>query len=277
MNQGTAKTNIFTGDADRADFQERLSLLEDRFSLAIHAFAQMGNHYHALVESRTGELSRAMHWFDGTYARRFNERHGRVGALFRGRFRSKLVEDERYRTWLGPYIHLNPVADGFVDRPEDWEWSSYRGYVGLVPRPPWLHTDLLMVGDSSDYVRMTEGFIGRPVVGRFRDPADVERAAGYQSMPEEEVLAIDSFERRVAAVYGVGVDMVRRSSDGVTAPRTAAIALAPKVLGLSLSETASVYELSSRSSVVSAQQRFARRLRVNRDLRQRLLTSGLIT
>jgi putative transposase len=66
-----------------------------------------------------------------SYANAVNKRYGRSGALFEGRFRAVLVEEDSYLLHLSRYIHLNPVLADLVRRPEDWEFSSYREYAGL--------------------------------------------------------------------------------------------------------------------------------------------------
>jgi putative transposase len=95
------------------------------------AYCLMPNHYHLLVYLRSDELSTQMKRFLLSYANAINKRYSRSGALFEGRFRSALVEKDAYFLHLSRYIHLNPVLAGVVRRPKDWEFSSYRDYVGL--------------------------------------------------------------------------------------------------------------------------------------------------
>ena len=99
--------------------------------LHIVAYCLMPNHYHLLVHLSSDELSTMMKRFLLSYANAINKRYGRSGALFEGRFRTACVEEDRYLLHLSRYIHLNPVLAGIVQRPEDWEFSSYREYVGL--------------------------------------------------------------------------------------------------------------------------------------------------
>jgi putative transposase len=95
------------------------------------AYCLMPNHYHLLVYLRSDELSAQMKWFLLSYATAINKRYSRSGALFEGRFRSALVENDSYLLHLSRYIHLNPVLADLVLHPEDWEFSSYQEYVGL--------------------------------------------------------------------------------------------------------------------------------------------------
>jgi hypothetical protein len=72
-----------------------------------------------------------MQLFSISYTKAMNKRHDRVGALFQGSFRAIHVNQNNYLVHLSRYIHLNPVVTGLVERPEDWEFSSYREYVGV--------------------------------------------------------------------------------------------------------------------------------------------------
>ena len=91
----------------------------------------MPNHYHLLIYLRDKDLSAAMHRFTMSYTNAINRRYGRSGSLFEGRFQTRLVDSDAYLLQLTRYIHLNPVKAGLVQRPEDWEFSSYQDYVDL--------------------------------------------------------------------------------------------------------------------------------------------------
>jgi REP element-mobilizing transposase RayT len=95
------------------------------------AYCLMPNHYHLLVYLRAEELSRRMQPFVLSYTKARNKRYGRSGSLFQDPFKAIHVDREEYLVHLSRYIHLNPVEAGLVKRPEDWEFSSYREYVGL--------------------------------------------------------------------------------------------------------------------------------------------------
>lgn len=80
-----------------------------RFSLRLHAYVLMSNHYHLLLETPEANLSRAMQWFNVSYTVWFNRRHGRCGHLFQGRFKAILVDAAERGAQLSRYLHLNPV------------------------------------------------------------------------------------------------------------------------------------------------------------------------
>jgi len=97
----------------------------------IIAYCLMPNHFHLLVCPHDDELSRRMQRFSISYTKAMNKRYDRVGSLFQGQFQAVLVDRNEYLLHLSRYLHLNSVEAGLVKRPEDWEFSSYRDYIGL--------------------------------------------------------------------------------------------------------------------------------------------------
>ena len=117
---------FFRDDVDRRFLLTLLSRVPRRFGPRVHAYCLMGTHYHAVVEGATERLSPAVQWFQGHYAREFNARHGRRGALFAERFSSWVVHDEDHSvprsptsqrtrfapvSWIGPSIGRGPPSD----------------------------------------------------------------------------------------------------------------------------------------------------------------------
>ncbi len=122
--------------ADPADFDTLRRLLAEQAQEAgvdLHAYVLMDNHFHLLATPRQdGGLARMMQGLGRRYVRYFNQRHGRSGTLWEGRYRCAVLQAE---AWLLPcmaYLDLNPVRAGKVERPQDWAWSSHRHYVGAV-------------------------------------------------------------------------------------------------------------------------------------------------
>jgi REP element-mobilizing transposase RayT len=130
--RGDRKEAIFLDDVDRETFLEILCKSVENCRWIVHAYCLMGNHYHLLVETPEPNLSRGMRQLNGVFTQRFNARHQRVGHVFQGRFKALVVDREGYLLELCRYVVLNPVRAGMVDRPQDWEWSSYRATAGMV-------------------------------------------------------------------------------------------------------------------------------------------------
>ena len=142
--RGNAKQAIFIDDEDRGRFLDTLSTAVERFQWLCHAYCLMENHYHILIETPNGNLSRGMRELNGAYTQGFNQRHGRVGHLFQGRYKAIVVEKNNHLLSLCRYVVLNPVRIGLIKRPEQWKWSSYRATIGLVKRPSFLTGDWIL-------------------------------------------------------------------------------------------------------------------------------------
>lgn len=132
VQRGNNRQAIF---ASSADYEMMLALLFQnalKFGVAIHAYVLMGNHFHMLVTPDTGGgLSQMMQAVGRRYVRYFNDSHGRSGTLWEGRYRSTLIEAERYLLPCMAYIDLNPVRAGSVVDARDYPWSSHGHYAGL--------------------------------------------------------------------------------------------------------------------------------------------------
>jgi REP element-mobilizing transposase RayT len=142
--RGDGREDIYLGEADQRAFLTLLAEICERFNWWIHAYCLMTNHYHLLLETPNGNLSKGMRQLNGVYTQRFNKRHQRCGHVFQGRYKAIIVQKEAYLTELSRYIVLNPVRAQTVARPGDWPWSSYRATVGETVCPRWLRRDWLL-------------------------------------------------------------------------------------------------------------------------------------
>ena len=126
IQRGNNKQAIFTCDADLAAYSHWLAEGAERFEVAVHGWVFMTNHVHLLATSSTDTgLSRLMQYLGRLYVRQFNYRYQRSGTLFEGRFRSSLVQENRYLLTCLRYIELNPLRAGMVTDPGNYRWSSY--------------------------------------------------------------------------------------------------------------------------------------------------------
>jgi putative transposase len=111
------------------DYRLYLELLNDACRLHachLHAYALMTNHVHLLITPSTPDgVSRVMCDLGRDFVRTFNRNYQRTGTLWEGRFKSSLVDTNRYCLTCYRYIELNPVRAGMVRHPADYRWSSY--------------------------------------------------------------------------------------------------------------------------------------------------------
>nr|WP_315473731.1 transposase [uncultured Rhodoferax sp.] len=122
---------------DNADFQTLKDVLGEcarQHQVAVHAFVLMDNHFHLLATPPTDEaLPKMMQALGRSYVRYFNDRHQRSGTLWEGRYKSTLIESDRYLLACMAYIDLNPVRAGMAAHAADYPWSSYMHYAGMRP------------------------------------------------------------------------------------------------------------------------------------------------
>lgn len=129
MNRGNARQPIFQQPGHYPLFLRCLKETVEMWKIKVHAFTLLPNHYHLLIETPLGNLSRAMRHLNHIYTQRFNRLAGRDGHLFRGRYKSILVEEDAYLVELVRYIHMNPVKAGLAKMPQKHEWTSHHSYL----------------------------------------------------------------------------------------------------------------------------------------------------
>ncbi len=136
--RGNARQPIYLDEQDFDLLLEVLSKVCERFNWVIHSYCLMTNHYHLLVETPDGNLSKGMRQLNGVYTQRFNRKHQRVGHLYQGRYKAVLVDKESYLLEVGRYILLNPIRAHMVDSPEEYQWSSWHAIMREEKAPEWL-------------------------------------------------------------------------------------------------------------------------------------------
>src|SRR3972149_972326 len=142
--RGDGREDIYLSDSDREAWLEVFGQVCERFNWVCHAWCQMTNHYHILIETPEANLAQGMRQLNGVYTQRFNRAHERVGHVFQGRYKAILVERDSYLLELARYVVLNPLRAKMVKRLEAWPWSSYRATCGQADAPAWLQTDWIL-------------------------------------------------------------------------------------------------------------------------------------
>ncbi len=126
----------------------------------------MFNLYHLLVQTPNENLSRAMRYLNGVYTQRYNKRHGCDGQLFRGRYKSIVVESNSYALELVRYIHRNPLEAGLVENLQKYQWSTHRIYLSKAEKWKWIHKDFILKLFSKskpERVRLYKQFVPKEI------------------------------------------------------------------------------------------------------------------
>ena len=144
IQRGNNRQSIFASPGDYALLLGLLTENAKKFGVQVHAYVLMTNHFHLLATPATAEgLPQMMQAVGRSYVRYFNDAQGRSGTLWEGRYKSTLVQTDRYLLACMAYIDLNPVRAGLVADPRDYAWSSYGHHIGqradklLTPHPLW--------------------------------------------------------------------------------------------------------------------------------------------
>jgi putative transposase len=142
--RGNARNDIFLNGRDRSDFLNILESVVKRYNWLCHAYCLMDNHYHLLIETPDGNLSRGMRQLNGIYTQKYNWRHNKTGHLFQGRYKAILVDKDNYLLELCRYVVLNPHRAHLTEQPNEWSWSSYKATAGLKTVPEYLTIDWIL-------------------------------------------------------------------------------------------------------------------------------------
>lgn len=134
MARGIRRFPIFKRDEDYQIFMMIMKEIQAKKEFTLHCYCLMTNHFHIQVSTKDIEVWKLMQPLLNSYAKYFNKTYGYTGHLFENRYTSRLIENPIYFLEVSRYIHLNPVKAGMVRGPSDYEYSSYRTYIGeLLP------------------------------------------------------------------------------------------------------------------------------------------------
>jgi REP element-mobilizing transposase RayT len=297
MNRGRRAEEIFIDKGDYELFVDLLQETAEMWNIRVAAYCLMPNHYHMLVQTPDANIARSMRHINGVYTQRFNRRHQCDGQLFRGRYKSILVDGDSYVLQVVRYIHRNPLQAGLVGRLGDYVWSSHRGYVSVAKKWEWLHKEFVFgllcedkklwlktyrqfmaLETDEDIVRMIEGkkwpsMLGPKsftdwVKGRYyglKDDGEIPQAK--ELAPESEII-MDV----VCSFYEVKRDHLFKSKRGLfNEPRNVAVYLMRKTRREGLKQIGSHFGIESYSTVSSIIERVKSQLDTDKKLQKRLI------
>ncbi|UCE50991.1 MAG: transposase [Desulfobacterales bacterium] len=295
MNRGRRGEQVFTNTWDYTQFIDLLQDTSEIWNLRLVAYCLMPNHYHLLVQTPDANISRCMRHIDGVYTQRFNRFHDCDGPLFRGRYKSILIEADNYLLHLVRYIHRNPLKAGFTDRLDKYIWSSHKGYLSNAEKWNWLHKNFVLMmfsphkGESLERYRQfmakdeesvskilekkkwpsilgSERFINLVKERFFLQKTDEEVPQAKELAPD-----IKQIKKKVVEYYGITEDELLQSRRGVfNEPRNVAIYVGRQLRGDSLKQIGEQYQIHKYSSVSSVIERMKALMATDRKLSKRV-------
>ncbi len=285
MNRGRRGDEVFSATEDFQEFINILTEGAELWEIKIGAYCLMTNHYHLLVQTPRGNLSRFMRHLNGVYTQRYNRTHDYDGQLFRGRYKAILVEEDNYLLELVRYIHRNPLRAGIVDKIEQYPWSSHHSYLSSE-KSDWLLRDFILTMLSSDDGR------SRKAYRQFLDKEDSEEISQiyekkklpvvlgrvefidwvkntfyaqktHKQVPDSDQLApeIKQIKSAVCRYYDITSDQLERSVRGISnEPRNVAIYLIRVLRQEGLMAISVAFGMQGYSSASSAVARIKKKL-----------------
>jgi len=265
-------------------FIDLLIEISEMWNVNVAAYCLMTNHYHILVQTPDGNISRGMRHLNSVHTQRYNRRHGFDGQLFRGRYKSILVCGDSHLLQLVRYIHRNPVKAGLVKDMSDYEWSSYKGYLSNAKKWKWLHKDYIfsmispkkqgrlkpfiefMREDDSEEVaklfslkKLPSFFGSESFITGIKEKFYFKKKS-YE-IPESKSLAptSDSIISAVCQHYGVSFDDLLITRRGIfNEPRNIAVYLLRQMRGENLNNVGELFNIKAYSTVSSIIRRVSR-------------------
>jgi len=296
MNRGRRGEEIFAEKNDYRLFLEVVRESADLFNIEIAAYCLMPNHYHLLLHTPDGNLSRCMRQVNGIYAQRFNRSHQYDGQLFRGRYKSILVEADSYLLQLLRYIHKNPLRAGLCDDVNNYEWSSHRGYLSDAKRWDWLYKAFplsLFAKDLKESRREYRKFMGEDEgeeISQIFQGKKLPSILGKEDfvywvknrfferkvhieVPDSKLLAPDKegIQELVCRTYGITKgELVKTKRGTFNEPRGVAIYLTRMIRSDGLMDICKDYNLKKYSSASSVVENVKKKLLKDRKFRNRV-------
>ena len=176
--RGNNRQAIFHTRADRLHMLDLLARQSVENAVQVHAYVLMDNHLHLLVTpQKDGGLPAMMQGVGRSYVRTFKALHGRTGTLWEGRYRSAVIQSERYLLACMVYIDLNPVRAGMVAQTVDHAWSSHAHYLGqrvdsvITPHPLFWELGNTPFEREAAYAELVQAGLGANQQGALTDAA----------------------------------------------------------------------------------------------------------
>lgn len=195
VQRGNNRQACFYRDSDYLRYLTNLREAAARYGCRVHAYVLMTNHVHLLVTpDEVGAVGRMMQLLGRHYVGYINVQYRRTGTLWEGRYRSCLVDSERYLLTCYRYIELNPVRAGMVADAATYPWSSHRYHVEgrpdsvIAPHPAYQALGQTEVERREAYRAIFSEPLDAKTLEAIRDYVQQQRALGsarFQAQIEE--------------------------------------------------------------------------------------------
>jgi len=249
-----------------------------------------------LLQTPQANIARAMRNINDVYTQRYNRKYGHDGQLFRGRYKSILVDGDSYLLQLVRHIHRNPVKTGLVNMLTDYKWSSHKGYLSVSKKWDRLYKDLIygvLSKNKKEWIRRYRQFVSMedddeathvlegkkwPSAWRPDGFADWIKGRYHESKADDEVPQSKALDpgheeilRTVCEYYAVDEDALYRAKRGATnEPRNVSIYLIRRLRRDTLKEIGRQFKIEKYSSVSSIIERVKKQMQEDTGLRKRV-------
>lgn len=203
-NRGEDHDRIFPGPRYYQAFLDGIGEAAARLNVEVLGYCLLGNEYHLLLRTPEGNLSRFMRQVDGMYTQNYQALAGTVGPVFKARYKSVLVQPDKYLLPVSRYVHNLPRQGR--GKPESYKWSSLAMYLNKGKAPAWLHQDAVLGG-------LPDGARRNARYGAYvADGVDEELAHFYGKKNLLSILGDSAFRKRAQAK--TAPDKMRGRSQG---------------------------------------------------------------
>jgi len=294
MNRGRRAEEIFEGKKDYDAFIDLLKDLVEDYNVNIAAYCLMSNHYHLLIQTPEGNISRSMRHLNGVYTQRYNRFHHCDGQLFRGRYKCILVDADSYLLELVRYIHRNPLEAGMVESLSKYTWSSHTGYLSGAKKWDWLNKNYILSlfsKNRTESIRRYKQFVSKKtleeinqIFGRRNLPTVIGRKSfvdiikekffekeTHEEIPASKSLApdVDRIVGEVCKYYKVNTHDLFLSRRGFfNEPRNVAIYLIRHLRGDTLKGVGGFFGIVKNSTISSVDRRLKREMLRNKNVKR---------
>jgi len=227
MIQGINRQDIFEDEEDKEKFIQTVATYKQKSNIKVYGYCLMSNHIHLLIKDE--DLAITMRKIGASYVYWYNWEYKRSGHLYQDRFRSEVVEDDRYFLTVLRYIHQNPLKARIVKDIKSYQWSSYGDYggdkkivdtdfaLGMISKEQFIrysheeNQDECLEYTENNRLNDDEA---REIIKSIANVENVDKIQGFEKSRRDEIIrmlkAIDGISiRQIARITGISFNIVK--------------------------------------------------------------------